>query len=115
MSKFSKGPWSIKRRDRPTDAYRVRHVVNALGHTLAVLTESKASDDDAKLIAAAPDGLSAAELTYMALLAIDGAWRVKNQHVYCALRDYIAAASGRDVEEVQNDFEARAALARAQG
>lgn len=65
---------------------------------------------NARLIAAAPTGLAVAESTYLALLKMshDSLWRTFNQKVYCDLRDFIADATGRDGEEVQNEFEQRA-------
>lgn len=71
---------------------------------------------NARLIAAAPDGLEVAEAVYAAMLNHPhDLWRVKNQHEYCALRDFIAKATGRTAEEVQNEFEERAAIAKAKG
>lgn len=77
---------------------------------------------NARLIAAAPDGLNAAQFAYLALLKHDhDAWRVKNQGVYCALRDFIAKATGQTSEAVQDAYElaalneACAAIAKATG
>ena len=43
-------PLSVERKDRPTDGYRVRHLVDAKGATLAVFTETKAPDEVAAYI-----------------------------------------------------------------
>ena len=63
---------------------------------------------DKALIAAAPDGLKAAELAYLHILKtpID-TLRIgkEGQSALCALRDFIASSTGRDIEEVQNEFE----------
>lgn len=64
---------------------------------------------DALLIAAAPDGYNAAELAYLVMLQMPhDALRIKSQVVLCALRDFLAAATGRESEDVQDEYEARA-------
>ena len=62
------------------------------------------------------DALEMVEATYLALLTrpLDG-WRIKNQRIYCMLRTAIAEATGRSDEDVQDEFEALAALDRAEG
>lgn len=71
------------------------------------------TEANARLIAAAPDGFDAAELTYIALLRQPhDAWRIENQNLLCALRDYIAKATGQDSQTVQEHYEA---IARATG
>jgi hypothetical protein len=76
------------------------------------ICEMNISDRDearehAKVIAASVTGLRVAEATYLALLSIpqDSMWRIKNQSIYIALRDYISEATGKTSEEVQNSFE----------
>jgi hypothetical protein len=86
----------------------------------AVIAEFKGPNwaANARLASAAPDGLEAAEKAYLALLGIPlgSTYRL----LYCQepmarLRDFIAKATGRDIESVQNEFEARAALSKAEG
>lgn len=59
------------------------------------------------------EALLVAEETYLALLQhpLD-AWRFSNQSVLGRLRDFIAKTTDRDEEEVQNEFESRAASIR---
>lgn len=68
------------------------------------------------LIAAAPDGLQTAEETYLSLLLHpNDSWRTHNQHVYGTLRDFIAKATGREAKYIQDIYESRAAIAKAEG
>jgi hypothetical protein len=68
---------------------------------------------DAQLLTAAWEGLAAAECAYLAFLEPPyDARRARNQRALCLLRDFIAKATGRSSEDVQNDFESRA-LAKA--
>lgn len=60
--------------------------------------------------------LEALEAAYMLALQMPhDALRIRSQAELCAMRNAIAAATGREAEEVQNDFEARAAIAAAKG
>jgi hypothetical protein len=75
---------------------------------------------DARLIAAAPDGLAIAERMYLWLLGfMPGSphylLRVISQSELCALRDFIAKATGREPREVQEEFEALASKAEEEG
>jgi hypothetical protein len=56
--------------------------------------------------------LTAAQGAYSALLEIphSDAFRIKHQRIYAALRDAIALAWLRTEEEIQNEFEAAAAM-----
>jgi len=66
----------------------------------------------------APEGLEAAEAAYLALLRyipIGSKPRLEIQTELCALRNYIAKATGRDAESVQNEYEAHAVMAEAEG
>lgn len=67
--------------------------------------------DIALLVAAAPEGLRAAEDAYFLLCLVPYAtiFRVASDYTRARLRNYIAAATGRTEEDVQNDFEARTA------
>ena len=67
------------------------------------------------LHAAAPQGLDAAGAAYLALLRSGWSYRLKVQSDLCMLRDYIAAATGREAQDVQDEYEARALLARLEG
>lgn len=71
------------------------------------LEEARAN---ARLIAAAPELLVAAEAAYLLALQISpvSMLRIKNQATLAALRNVIASATGRDDEAVQNDFSGRA-------
>lgn len=73
---------------------------------------AEASD---RLIAADPAGLAVAEQTYLALLSHPfDAWRVRNQAVLSGLLSFIAKATSRDEEAVQNAFEEAALLTATQ-
>lgn len=64
-----------------------------------------------RLIAAAPDGYKAAETAYLAMMNItDYNIRLDEgfQLSLCLLRNFIAKATDRTAEEVQNEFEAKA-------
>ncbi len=56
------------------------------------------------------DGLQQIRDAYLLLLQmpVNGA-RIRNQETYCALRDFIAAAERREPEQVQTEYETRAA------
>lgn len=70
----------------------------------------------ARLIAAAPLGFEAAHIAYLSLLTVTSVvWRLRNMQAYCYLRDFIAEATGRTSQEVQEEYEARATLAEANG
>jgi hypothetical protein len=105
MSAHTPGPWEL----REKWVFPAGSDDNIAHISESYLRNGETRDANARLIAAAPDGYQTACDVYLALLQLDGVWRIKNQEAYCKLRDYIAAASGRDVEEVQCDFEARAA------
>jgi len=68
---------------------------------------------DARLMAAAPVGLEAADEAYIALLSIphDSALRVRTDRPRGRLCNFIAQATGRAPEDVQNEYEERAAIA----
>ena len=55
------------------------------------------------------DSLELAEEAYVAILRHPhDTWRLKNQALYCTLRDFIADHTGMDSEEVQDEYESRA-------
>jgi hypothetical protein len=75
--------------------------------------KSGTTEADAILIASAPTGFSTAEETYIALLQMPhNAERMRLQPILCKLRDYIAEATGNDIEDVQNEYEERALTGR---
>ena len=54
-------------------------------------------------------GLALAERAYVVILKVsDESWRLKNQQLYCELRDFIAEHGGRDTQEVQESYEEQA-------
>lgn len=66
-------------------------------------------DANARLIAAAPDLLAACEAAYARMLQLPHAFfRAHSQPELCDLLQAIAKATGRDEQELQNEFEARA-------
>lgn len=73
-------------------------------------------EDAARLLAAAPEGLSVAEFVYQALLRhpADG-WRTSadGQHSLCVLRAFIASATGKSERDVQEFYEDAVAGAKA--
>lgn len=69
------------------------------------------AEANARLWAASPEGLEAAEIAYLALCKHPhDSWRCHNQLALIVLRDYIANATGRTAEEVQNKFSEKAAV-----
>jgi len=117
MSKHTSGPWTLER-----GKYSLSYQLRRNHRTLATIsfasfidydlpTERKMTVEEAqanaRVMASSVIGLSIAESTYLALLSIPhgSMWRIKNQSVYIALRDYISEATGETSEEVQNSFE----------
>lgn len=82
--------------------------------TLGLRNYPKEQKANANLIAAAPDGLEAGKMAYIALLHTSGVFRVGIQAELCALRDFIAKATNSDAETVQNRYE-ELALEKAEG
>lgn len=71
------------------------------------------ASSNAALISAAPDLLQALEAGYIfALNHPHDAYRARNQETLCAMRDAICKATGRDSQDVQEDYEERALIAR---
>lgn len=56
--------------------------------------------------------LAALEAGYLYALQSDGVLRIKNQATLIMMRSAIADATGRTDQDVQDDFESRAALAK---
>ena len=123
ISKHTPGPWEVAEENgelfvqvvnQPAschpmfDRYRIIH-----GHVGGDPTENPTPDlgtpeANARLIAAAPDGLDTAIFVYEALLRhpVD-AWRIRadGQQSLCHLRGFIAKATGRSEQEVQEFHE----------
>jgi len=114
-TKFTKGPWVIRKGDgaigikdkSDTQSYGMLNVI-------AMIDRYDYPSDwmyNLQLIAAAPDGYKAAESAYLTLLKVrtfsdrlsDGF-----QESLIHLRNFIAKATGRTEEDVQNEFEAKA-------
>jgi hypothetical protein len=69
------------------------------------------AEANARLIAAAPVGLSVAMQVYTELLRLPvGSERIRLQGALCSLRDYIAEATGETPQAVQEEFEETAAV-----
>ncbi|MFV7455446.1 hypothetical protein ACNPMX_11735 [Stenotrophomonas maltophilia] len=113
MSKHTPGPWSWYTHndhrvaiDGPDGA----EVARAEEYGASAWIE--VSEDDARLIAAAPTGLDAAVFVYERLLShpVDS-WRIgaNGQQSLCVLRDFIADATGQTEQEVQEFYEAKIA------
>lgn len=121
------GPWRLKYSEPSvlSDPYP-QSVVGPDGRNVvfACVTGTSASSggeyvENARLIAAAPDGLSAAERAY-AVLAGQCEWPGRNttegQALLCDLRDYLCKALDREPQDVQDDYPNRAKpLAKATG
>lgn len=122
MSGHTPGPWeaAISTHNEPLPFWRNRVTVMATsvgvgpgrGRFVALLgdaddeKEREANEADARLIAAAPTGLAAAERVYLALLRLPlDTWWLRLQRELCALRDFIAEATGRSPQDVQESFE----------
>lgn len=104
MSNFTPGPWEL-------DVDIIVSTKEKDGAWPIICTMSRFNKDgeaNAHLIATAPEGLAAAITAYKAILQIEtNTWRVQNQTTYVLLRDFIAKATGRTSEEIQNEFEAK--------
>lgn len=90
----------------PGELQRLRELMDSLQ------ARKGAQEDQAAFIWSA---LKTAESAYLALLLSPPNYRFQVQAELVALREFIASASGREAEVVQDDFEARAALAKANG
>jgi len=105
--KFTPGPWKIAggNENERTDVIKigpgyVSHIAHL--HDQWICDEHGGSAfANARLIAAAPAGLKAAQMAYLHLLKTPH----DAQGVLCALRNFIADAKGLSIEEVQNDIE----------
>jgi hypothetical protein len=110
MTAHSPGPWHVSRYIERVVSSGPVVIRDSLDEVIATI-DNLDTGADARLIAAAPDGLEAAMFAYLVLLQLSptsSLLRAANQQTYCKLRDFIAKASGVDAEKVQTEFEARA-------
>lgn len=118
MSKHSKTPWIYERVPNGSAAYV--YCDDSLGSAIAMVLDATnmgirhPADVNGALMAAAPEGLACAEMLYRKLLSIQPGsphyiLRIESQGELAALRDFIAKATGRSAEEVQNEYEAESA------
>lgn len=111
MSEHSSFP-PVIHSERISDAYR--NHADQFQVAVSFYSEGDA-EIGRRLIAAAPQMREALELAYVAMLATaQSVWRIKNQNTFCAVRDAICAATGREAEDVQTQFETVAAIFREQ-
>src|SRR5574340_1494433 len=110
MSKHTPGPWRANIEGKYSSevlASDGNYVCQLWGKDEEDFREREETKANARLIAAAPDGLKAVEMAYLHILRTPhDRLRVEGQSTLCALRDFIAVATGRTDEEVQNEFEA---------
>ena len=111
MSKHTPGNWGAFDMGHGTVFIQKLPSLESPVSTIA-LVEGLMKDEEnlanARLIAAAPDGLEAAKVAYVSILLLPPVQRLDFQDVLCKLRDFIAKATGADFEDVQNEYEARA-------
>lgn len=103
---------------------RTRYEVFSTGKTIARLCYSSMSggeptnaEADARLIAESPTLFGAVERAYEMFGATGNDWpgrhTIEGQRLLSAFRDVIAAVTGREPMDVQDDYCARAALSKA--
>lgn len=112
------GPWSVGDvSEYFLDADRMVYCDDALGSRIADCSNSghgisvAQERANARLIASSPRLLQAAQDAYLQMLSVNDQWTrvtLSYQGALCQLRDSIAAATGRDPESVQDEYEARA-------
>lgn len=105
--KYTPGPWKASEHQVLRDSetfYRI-----AGGCTL----------EDARLIAAAPMQFELVERVYVLLADVRNQWQGRHtaagQRLLSDLRDSICSVTGREAQDVQDDYGNRAAIARATG
>ena len=113
----TKGPWEISKLcSTLIDDKRGRNIASAGGYVSNVEDYLPENEANAHLIAAAPDGLQVAQDTYLWLLCnLPMDLRIHSQQALCSLRDYIAKAINKTVQEVQENFEVQAVIRKAKG
>lgn len=109
MSKHTPGPWIWEKDFRGLyGAGKDADVLHWEPYDGMWLGYNDCQQANARLIAAAPEGLDAAMLAYEILADIRNQWKGREtpegQIALVCLRDFIAKATGRDAQEVQDDF-----------
>jgi hypothetical protein len=108
-AKHTPAPWADGKKDIPIRAIDQE----ALGFSIIYInTDSVArkveAAANARLIAAAPDLLAAVESEYIFLADIHNEWPGRHtpegQMKLCRLRDLICKATGRESQDVQDDY-----------
>lgn len=90
-----------------------RNISGDFGRIFSIeIYKTEKAEEIANIVAAAQDGLEVAKNAYLALLkmAPDNPFRIVNQPLYAAMRDYIAAATDRTPEQIQKEYERIASL-----
>lgn len=109
MNKFTPGPWGFHTK-LPVSVPHAPCMLLGMPHESAIGAVGEAN---ARLIAAAPDGFAAAEAAYLTLLKMPHSGprlTMEFQAAMSGLRSFIAKATGRDDQEVQDEYEARAKI-----
>lgn len=124
MEKISKTPWRANSNAMSSDSDKKGFFISdADGYIVAEVPSYKGTkpaqaklpeefgvdetiDANAMLIAASPKLLEVTILSYVSILqTTDEKWRIKNQTLYCQLRDYISLATNNSSELVQLFYE----------
>lgn len=96
---FTPGPWSV---------HESGHIYDEALRLVAVVQHSIGAEDRARLIAAAPDLLAEVEREYTELADHRNEWPGRSTHAgqakLCRLRDLICEATGREPQDVQDDY-----------
>lgn len=95
-------PWTIWSRMTPTGH-------GTPGPKVAqIVGDSAEADANARLIATSPELLAAVEAQYIELADIHNEWKgratIAGQERLCRLRDLICKATGREPQDVQDDY-----------
>ena len=107
---------NFERLDRDRAATLAERDALRIGMDAAYRNNERLERDLAKANADKAVLVEALEGAYLAMLQVptSNLARLLNQAAYAAVRDAVATATGREPEDVQNDFEARAALSQVQ-
>lgn len=114
MSEHTPGPWKAHGSQVTTGTW----VLDSAGKRVCTMRACEQDWSNARLIAAAPTLLTTTKIAYTILADIRHEWKGRNteegQAALAAMRHAIAAAEGRDQQEVQDEY-ANAAIAKAKG
>lgn len=113
------GPWRIaefvENKFSRSNMRRIRSAVEGDEHGAVCevygIADGSVAAANARLIAASPRLLQAAQDAYLQMLSVNDQWTrltPSYQVALCQLRDSIAAATGRGSQAVQGEYEARA-------